>query len=136
MNSAPGPLEGRLVPVGLALLGVYQLAQGLLMVLAPGTFYELIGPFGPQNDHYVRDTATYSLALGAVALVAVRRASWRVPVLVFAVAQFALHSANHLLDIDEADPAFLGPADFVALLVSTVLLAVVLLAAGRGGAER
>ena len=59
------------------------------------------------------DLATFYLALGAVALVAVRRASWRVPVLALALVQYALHSLNHLIDIGESDPSWLGPANFV-----------------------
>jgi hypothetical protein len=69
------------------------------------------------------DLATFYLALGAVALVAVRRASWRVPVLVFALIQYALHSLNHLIDIGESDPSWLGPANFVSLALTTLLLA-------------
>ena len=50
------------------------------------------------------DLATFYLALGAVALVAVRRTSWRVPVLTLALIQYALHSLNHLIDIGDVRP--------------------------------
>jgi Na+-transporting NADH:ubiquinone oxidoreductase subunit NqrB len=86
-----------------------QLLLGLLLWLTPGFFYDEIGPFGTRNDHYMGDVATFYLALGAVALVAVRRASWRVPVLALALVQYALHSLNHLIDIGESDPAGSGP---------------------------
>ena len=115
-----------ILAVALVVIGAYHLALGALMVLAPDTFFAEIGPFGTQNDHYIRDVATYNLAAGAVALVAVIRRSWRVPVLVFLVIQFALHSVNHLVDIDEAVPSSVGVFDFVALAVATVLLAVLL----------
>jgi len=115
-----------LLAAALIVIGAYQLGLGTLMVFAPDTFFTEIGPFGVQNDHYIRDTATYNLAAGAVALVAVIRRSWRVPVLVFLVIQFALHSVNHLVDIDEAVPSSVGVFDFVALAVATVLLAVLL----------
>ena len=52
----------------------------------PGFFFDEIGPYGARNDHYMGDLATWYLALGAVALVAVRRARWRVPVLALAFA--------------------------------------------------
>ena len=107
-------------------IGAYHLGLGALMVLAPDTFFAEIGPFGVQNDHYIRDTATYNLAAGSVALVAVSRRSWRVPVLVFLVIQFALHSVNHLVDIDEAEPSSVGVFDFFALAIATMLLAVLL----------
>jgi hypothetical protein len=61
-----------------------------------------------------------------VALVAVRRASWRLPVLVFLVLQFALHTINHLVDIDEAAPQAVGVFDFAALAIATALLALLI----------
>jgi peptidoglycan/LPS O-acetylase OafA/YrhL len=128
-------LGARLLPVGLAALAAYGLALGILMAVAPGTFYAEIGPFGPRNDHYIRDTATFNLALGMVAFVAVRRASWRLPVLAFAVVQFGLHSVNHLVDIDEAEPAWVGPADFAGLVVATLLLALLIAGARREGSS-
>jgi hypothetical protein len=102
---------------------VVQLATGLLLWLAPGFFYEEIGPFGPRNDHYMADVATFYLALGAVALMAVRRESWRVPVLALALVQYVLHSLNHLIDIGESDPSWIGPADFASLALGAALVA-------------
>lgn len=54
---------------------------------------------------------------------AVRRAAWRVPVLALALVQYALHSVNHLIDVGEADPSWLGPANLVSLVLATALLA-------------
>jgi hypothetical protein len=68
------------------------------------------------------DLAAFYLALGAVALVAVRRERWRVPVLTLALIQYALHSLNHLIDIGDSDPSWLGPANFVSLVLTTALL--------------
>jgi hypothetical protein len=100
-----------------------QLALGLLLWFTPGFFHESIGPYGTRNDHYMGDLASWYLALGAVALVALRRESWRIPVLSLAFVQYALHSANHLIDVGEADPSWLGPANLVSLLLTTLLLA-------------
>jgi hypothetical protein len=107
----------------LTAFAVVQLATGLLLWLTPGFFYDEIGPFGPRNDHYMGDVATWYLALGAALLIAARRESWRVPVLAVALVQYVLHSINHLIDIGEADPSWLGPADFVSLSLGTVLVA-------------
>jgi hypothetical protein len=101
---------------------VGQLVLGLLLWLTPGFFYEEIGPYGPRNDHYMGDVATWYLALGAVALVAFRRESWRVPVLWLAFIQYVLHSLNHLIDVGEANPGWLGPANLVSLALTTILL--------------
>ena len=99
-----------------------QVVLGLLLWLAPGFFYDSVGPYGPRNDHYMGDVATWYLALGAVALVALRRESWRVPVLSLAFIQYALHSLNHLIDVGEAHPSWLGPANLVSLVLTTLLL--------------
>jgi hypothetical protein len=100
-----------------------QIVLGLLLWLSPGFFHDEIGPYGPRNDHYMGDVATWYLALGGVTLLAVRQSSWRVPVLAFAFAQYALHSLNHLIDVSEADPSWLGPFNLVSLLLATALLA-------------
>jgi hypothetical protein len=99
-----------------------QLVLGLLLWLTPGFFYDEIGPYPPRNDHYMADLATFYLALGAVALVSVSRERWRVPVLTLALVQYSLHSLNHLIDIGDAHPDWLGPANFASLVLTTVLL--------------
>jgi hypothetical protein len=99
---------------------------GLLLWLTPGFFYDSIGPYGARNDHYMADVATWYLALGAVALVALRRESWRIPVIALAFVQYALHSLNHLIDVGEADPGWLGPASLVSLALTTILLGAML----------
>lgn len=114
-----------------ALMGATQAGLGLLMVVAPATFFDAIGPFGARNDHYIRDVSTFYLALGAALLVAARRPSWRVPVLALALAQYALHTVNHLVDIGKADPEALGPADAASLAVGAALLAWMLVSAIR-----
>jgi uncharacterized membrane protein len=106
----------------LILFAVTQLLVGLLLWVTPGFFYEEVGPFGPRNDHYMGDVATFYLALGVVGLLSLRRASWRVPILAFAVIAYAFHSLNHLIDVGEADPSWLGPADLALVFVSTLLL--------------
>lgn len=112
-----------------------QLILGLLLWLTPGFFYESIGPYGARNDHYMGDLASWYLALGAVALVALRYESWRIPVLALAFVQYALHSVNHLIDVGEADPSWLGPANLVSLVLTTLLLAWMLRSRPRVGAS-
>jgi hypothetical protein len=106
----------------LTVFGVAQLGLALLMVAAPGTFFNDIGPYGVRNDHYLADLATFYAALGVVALVAARRPSWRVPVLAFAALQYVLHSVNHLVDVGEAHKDWLGPANLISLAATAVLL--------------
>jgi hypothetical protein len=116
----------------LLLFGASQLLLGLTMAFAPGFFFDDVGPYAPRNDHYIRDVATLYLALGGVAIVAWRRVSWRVPVLAFALAQYVLHSVNHLVDVNGADPKALGAANLASLVVTAALLGGMLWWALRG----
>jgi UPF0716 family protein affecting phage T7 exclusion len=106
----------------LAVFAVAQLVLGALLWLTPGFFFDEIGPYGVRNDHYMGDLATWYLALGVATFVAIRRTAWRVPVLAVAFLQTALHSLNHVIDVGEADPEWLGPGNLVALLLTTALL--------------
>ncbi|MFI4984844.1 MAG: hypothetical protein ACHQAV_02520 [Solirubrobacterales bacterium] len=110
------------VGAGLLAFAAYHFTIAALMTFAPHTFFADIGPFGTQNDHYLRDTATFNAAFGATLLIAYWRLSWRTPVLFCVALQFALHTINHLADIGAAHPHWLGPADFAALALSTVVL--------------
>jgi hypothetical protein len=109
------------VGTGLVVFALYNLALGLFMVVAPGPFFELIGPFGERNDHYTRDTATFSLALGVATAVAVRARRWRTPVLAVLAVEFVLHAANHLVDIDAAREEVVGWVDFALLALGAVI---------------
>ena len=136
MSTTTQPLAIRAVPAGVAALAAYELVLGLWMLVAPRSFYDAVGPFGPYNSHYVRDTSTWQLAFGVALAVAVRQASWRVPLLTFAVVQFALHAVNHVVDAGEADPGWVGVFDAVSLSLATVVLVVLLAAARRHEQER
>ena len=117
-----GTTSSGALPVLLVVFGGVQLALGLLMAAAPGTFFEEIGPYPPQNDHYIRDVATFYLALGAVSLIAAKRPSWRVPVLCFALIQYLLHAVNHLVDVGDAETEALGPVNLVSIALTAALL--------------
>jgi hypothetical protein len=119
-----------LVPL-LGLFGVTQLAVGLLLALAPGTFFEEIGPFGARNDHYMRDLATFYVALGVAGLVAIRRPAWRVPVLALATLEYVLHAINHLVDVGDTNPEWNGPATLAAVTASAALYGWMLWATAR-----
>jgi Domain of unknown function (DUF4345) len=120
-----GSIETRLRQT-LVFLGATQLALGAFQAIAPGAFFDAIADFGSRNDHYLRDVSTLYLALGISLLLAATRPTWRVPVLAFATIQYALHALNHLIDIGEADPGWVGPFDFVSLALFAVLLAYVM----------
>jgi hypothetical protein len=115
----------------LTLLGASQIALFAWMVISPSSFFDAIASFGPQNDHYVRDAAMFPLAIGIGLLVSARRPSWRVPSLAIAAVWYLAHAINHLIDIGDADPGWIGPFDFVVILLTGLLLGWLALAAAR-----
>lgn len=112
-----------------------SVAVGIAMLFVPGTFFDEIAPYEPRSDHFIRDLGTYSLATGLVFGIAAYVPSWRVPVLAFAAVQYAMHAANHLVDISDTDPASLGIVNFVLIAIGAVVLGL-LLARLRGGVRR
>jgi hypothetical protein len=104
-----------------------ELATGAWMLIAPGSFFDNVGPFGTSNPHYTRDAGTFTLALGVVLAIAYARPSWRLGAVGYAFFQFAFHSVNHLADIGEAHPERYGPIDFASLAVGTAVLGWMLL---------
>jgi hypothetical protein len=128
--------DPKLLKPFLIAFGVGQLVLGVLLWAFPGFFFDEIGPYGTRNDHYMGDIATLYLALGAASLVAIQRPSWRLPVLAFAALQYLLHSINHLIDIGDADPEWLGPANFIALVLTFALLVWALQLVIRGEGDR
>lgn len=96
-------------------LAATLIAQGLWLALSPGTFYDALANFGARSDHGLRDTAAFPLAAGVCLWIAADRPSWRVPALALTGLQIAIHSVNHLIDIADSDPGWVGPFDFVTL---------------------
>jgi hypothetical protein len=132
-------LRRDVLTAGIVVLAAYDLGLAVFMAASPHSFFANVGPFGARNDHYIRDTATFSAAIGVGLLIALRRPSWRVPMLAISTVQFALHSINHLVDIERAHPAWNGYFDFVSLAVATIVLGGVLRVAlvhSRDGASR
>jgi hypothetical protein len=110
------------VRIGLLAFAALNLAIAALLVLAPHVFFSDIGPYGTQNDHYMRDVATFYAALAVASALAYRLPAWRTPVLFCLALQSGLHTINHLADIDHAHTRWLGPANFISLALATVAL--------------
>ena len=125
------PRSDRLAPTLLGVLGVVEIALGVWMVLAPRSFFDALGGFGAYNPHYMRDVATFELAIGIVALLAIRRPSWWPATLAVAAIQFGLHAINHVVDASKADKLAAGIFDAVSLAAVALLLGWTLLALER-----
>jgi hypothetical protein len=110
-----------LVALLIANYALFHVALGAWQLISPGSFFDAIGPFGDSNPHYTRDVGTFTLALGVAFAIAYRWPAWRIGVVGYALFQYAFHAVNHLFDIGEADPEFVGPLDF-ALIGSTALV--------------
>lgn len=115
----------------LIVLGASQLALAAWMVASPGSFYDAVAGFGERNDHLIRDAATFTFAIAVGLLVAASRPSWRLPVLAVAAVWYLAHALNHLVDIGDAEPGWVGPVDFALLAATGILLATLAVLAAR-----
>ena len=111
----------RTVRTGVVVLAVLPLLTGVLALLAPATFFEQIGRYGPENLHYVGDNGAFVAAFGAALLASAWRPGWRVPLLTLGAGWYALHALNHVFDTDEARSQARGIADTVALAAGASL---------------
>jgi hypothetical protein len=107
---------------GLLAIASVQLITGLVLAFAPGVFYRAIADFGPRNEHDLRDMAAFYLASAIVLAIAAGRPSWRAPALALVGLQFGLHALNHLLDVGNADPGWIGPFDLATLVLGALLI--------------
>ena len=119
----------------LLVAAVYHLLLGAFMFFAPGAFYDSLGKFPPENHHYIKDVSTFYIALGIVFFVSARRRSWRTPVLVFAALEYGIHTLNHLIDVGDADPSWVGWFDLLSLAGGTMLIWALYRSAARDDAE-
>lgn len=120
-----------IVTAGLVVFGLYLVGISLFAAVAPGAFFETVGPYGAQSDHYIHDVAAFQGAVGVFLLLAVPRPTWRIPALAVATLQFGLHAISHLVDIGDADPEWVGVAEFIALAAATAVLVWLLARANR-----
>jgi hypothetical protein len=124
------------VTAGLVVFGLYLVGISIFAAVAPTTFFEEVGRFGPRNEHYIHDVAAFQAAVGLLLLLAVRRSGWRVPALAVAAMQFGLHAVSHLVDMGDADPRWLGVFEFAALTLATAALLWLLARAHRASGRQ
>lgn len=137
MNRHPGSRAAGLAlrPL-LVLAGGYHLALGLAAFFVPSAFYDAVATFPPHNDHFIKDIGSFYVPLGAVMVVAAGRRSWRVPVLALTVGHYVLHTVSHLVDAEDAEPAWVGALTAGGIAALTVLFAWLLRQTVRERRER
>lgn len=114
------------VTVVLIFFGLYSTLLGLFMLFAPGEFFDTLGAFGPRNNHYIFDNASFELPLGLLLLAAVRWTTWRTAALAFATLHWTLHALSHIVDTGHADGRLVGLLEFAGLALGAILLATAL----------
>lgn len=112
----------RTIRVVLGVVGAYGVVLGALALIAPGTFFEEIGRYGVENEHYVGDNGAFTLAYGLLAFVAISRPAWRVPILSVGAAWFGLHALNHAFDVGLARSDARGVTDTLLLALGALAL--------------
>ena len=136
MSTTAQPLAIRAVPAGVAALAATSSSSGSGCSSAPRSFYEPSGRSAPTTTTTSATRDAGSSPSASPWPSPCGSASWRVPLLTFAVVQFALHAVNHVVDAGEADPGWVGVFDAVSLSLATVVLVVLLAAARRHEQER
>ena len=120
-----------MVPAVLLVAGLSHLLLGTWAFLSPGTFYDAIATYPPQNDHFLKDVGSWQVALGAAAIIAARTPGWQRGMLAVLAVQYGLHAISHAIDLDQADPEAVGTATLVALSAAAVVLAALFVRAGE-----
>jgi hypothetical protein len=124
-------ISERAMQAALAVLAVLQIASGALALFAPGTFYDEIGRYGVENQHYVGDVGAFVLAYGVAVLIAATRPAWRVPVLALGAVWYGVHAINHAFDVGDARSDARGIVDTVYIGLGALLFAYLAWAAAR-----
>jgi peptidoglycan/LPS O-acetylase OafA/YrhL len=124
IDARPHARSSDVAGVVLLVVAAAQLLPGIVAAVAPGAFYDGIASYPPENDHFIRDLGSWQIALGVLALIAVRRHSLRAPVLLVLALQYVLHAISHIIDVNDTDPAWQGPAALVLQLVGAGVLIV------------
>jgi hypothetical protein len=114
-------ISERAIRAALVVLGLLNAFSGAMALIAPGTFFDEIGRYGVENEHYVGDVGAFVLAFGIAVLVAAQRPSWRVPVLALGAIWYGLHALNHAFDVDEARSDARGIVDTIYIGIGALL---------------
>ena len=109
--------------IALIAVGALYLVVGVLAFLVPGTFYEELAAYPPENQHFIRDIGTWNVALGIAAIYASGRVAWQKPMLWIVTVQYALHTISHLIDVGDTDPEWQSWVALITFAAGTVVLA-------------
>jgi predicted anti-sigma-YlaC factor YlaD len=115
----------------LLIAGITQLVTGAWLFVSPGSFYDAIATYPPENDHFLKDVGSWNVALGLAAVIAARTPSWQRGMLGVLAVQYTLHAISHGIDVDQADPESMGVFTLVLQAAAAVLFAVLFVRESR-----
>ena len=125
-------LHPRHLPAICAVLGLTWLGPALWIVVAPHSFFDHVGPFGPYNAHYLGDGAAFQAGIGAALVAAARYEQLRAGTLAVSLAAFGFHTVNHWIDVNHANGGSnAGVTDAILLTLVTLITIAPLQAALR-----
>lgn len=107
----------------LVVVAAYHVATGVLALVAPNSFFGLIGHYGIENSHYVGDVGAFTLAFGVGLGIAVLRPAWRAPLLWLGALWYGFHAVNHAFDTGEARSEARGWSDTILIALGAVVSA-------------
>jgi predicted anti-sigma-YlaC factor YlaD len=113
------PLNPRYLAPVCVVLGLAQLVPALWIVIAPHSFFDHVGPFGPYNSHYLGDAASFQAGIGVALVAAARWEALRAGALAIALASVSFHAINHWIDVNDAHTG--SNADVTDAILLTVL---------------
>ncbi len=110
-----------MVPAVLLVAGITQLVSGAWLFVSPGSFYDVIATYPPENDHFLKDIGSWNVALGLAAVIAARTPPWQTGMLGVLAVQYALHAVSHAIDVDQAEPESSGVAVLIIQIAAALL---------------
>jgi hypothetical protein len=107
--------------------GIVFVGGGLWAMAAPESFFDVLGPFPPYNQHFIQDVGAFQIGLGAVLLVAAfaPRADVLAAALLGVGVGSVAHAVSHVLGIDLGGRPELDIPALTALAVVLLLTGVV-----------
>ena len=116
------------------MLGLTQLIPALLIVIAPHSFFDHVGPFGSFNSHYLGDAAAFQAGVAVPLIAAARWEALRAGALAITLATVSFHALNHWIDVNAANGSSNADvADAVLLTILALVTIAPLQAAMRSG---
>ena len=112
-----------MVRAALVVSGVTQLIVGVWTFVSPGSFYDVVATYPPQNDHFLKDLGAWGVALGLAALHAARTPSWQQGMCGVLAVLYTLHAVSHGIDVDLGEPRSASVATLVSQIVAAAVFA-------------